>query len=292
MNRQLTRIAVAVSVLAALVVPATTAAASGPPLYNSTVSLGSVGNLPSVGGEAYSFAEFGNEVVLTSTHLGKVVVTMSSWGCQTGHWNTNDCGTTPGASFTEPITFNIYNGSGATYPKPGALIATRTATFAIPYRPSANFTHCSGSNAGRWWDKALKACLNGKALNVTFNFGVTLPTKDVVFGITYNTTHYGYAPIGESAPCFTSSGGCGYDSLNIGLTQDNGTGVGGNVTAGSDRYPGTVFQNASYNGDYCDNGAAGINVFRLDSPSVPSCWGVNTPSAAPYYIPAVMFKHS
>jgi hypothetical protein len=106
-----------------------------------------------------------------------------------------------------------------------------------------------------------------------------------VFGIAYNTSHYGYHPVGMFAPCYTSSGGCGYDSLNIALSQDPT-----NVTVGADTYPGKVWQNAAFPPDYCDAGAAGINVFRLDSPNVPSCWGVNPPyTDPPWYVPAVQF---
>lgn len=110
----------------------------------------------------------------------------------------------------------------------------------------------------------------------------------MVFGIAYNTTHYGYAPIGEGAPCFGTSGGCGYNSLNIALSQDDNSGFGGNVTTGSDRYPGTVYQNASFGGDYCDGGTAGTGTFRIDLPApTASCWAVNNDASAPYYIPAV-----
>jgi hypothetical protein len=45
---------------------------------------------------------------------------------------------------------------------------------------------------------------------------VSLPDT-VVYGIAYNTSHYGPNPIGEADACYTSSGGCPYDSLNIGL---------------------------------------------------------------------------
>jgi hypothetical protein len=293
MRKALIRGAIGLSTVAALIIPATVVVASGPPLYNSTLSLSSVGNLPSVGAEAYSFNEFGNEVNLTGVKLGKVTVMMSSWGCVTGHWNSGDCGTPSGSTFNEPITFNIYNPPALNSDVPGTLIATRTVTFKFPYRPSANYAHCSGGNAGLWWDKALATCFNGKAFDITFSFGIKLPTTDVVFGIAYNTTHYGYAPIGESAACYTSSGGCGYDSLNIALTQDNGTGHGGNVSAGSDRYPGKVYQNAVYGSDYCDGGTAGVNIFRLDSPTGPSCWGTVSPyTNAPFFIPAVKFAHS
>jgi hypothetical protein len=115
---------------------------------------------------------------------------------------------------------------------------------------------------------------------------VTLPDS-VVFGVGYSTSGYGPSPNGCSNPCNTSSGGCGYDSLNIALAQDPT-----NVTVGSDPNPGTVFQNSPYGSEYCDGGAAGIGTFRLDSPAVPSCWGVNSPyTAAPFYVPAVQFKH-
>jgi hypothetical protein len=46
---------------------------------------------------------------------------------------------------------------------------------------------------------------------------MTLHSTDVVFRIAYNTTHFGYAPIGESASCYGTSGGCGFDSLNVAL---------------------------------------------------------------------------
>jgi hypothetical protein len=272
-----------------LIVPATTAsAATQPQRYNSTVPVASVGNLPSVGAEAYSFNEFGNEVNLVGNNITTATVTLSSWGCQTGSWFAHNCGTIPGSTFTEPITFNIYAPPPLGSNVPGALIATRTSTFTIPYRPSANFAHCTGAQAGEWWDAALLSCFNGKAFNVAWAFNMTLHSTDAVFGITYNTTHYGYAPIGEGAACYTSSGGCPYDSLNIALTQDDGTGYGGTVTTGSDRYPGTVYQNALA-GDYCDGGTAGSGTFRIDSPApTASCWGVNSPyNAAPFYIPAV-----
>jgi hypothetical protein len=250
-------------------------------IYNSVVASPLPGNVPSVGAEAYSFNEFGNEVTFSGTNrqLTSVAVEMSSWGCMSGHWYSGDCSTPPGATFNEPITFNIY-APGTDGVHPGALIASATQTFAIPYRPSAS-PKCTG---GEWFDSSLKACFNGLATTIKFSFsGVTLP-DEIVYGIAYNTSHYGYQPFGESTACYTSSGGCGYDSLNIALTQDPA-----NVTVGSDPNPGTVWQSAAYASDYCDNGAAGTGIFRLDSPT-SACWGVNAPTSAPYYVPAVQFK--
>ena len=120
------------------------------------------------------------------------------------------------------------------------------------------------------------------AVNVTFTIPATTVPDRIVYGISYNTTHYGPNPIGESAPCFTGSGGCGYDSLNIGLSQDPI-----NVKVGYDTNPGKVWQDA-LPGDYCDGGTAGSG-FRLDSPT-STCWGVNAAYDAPFYTPAVSFS--
>jgi len=261
-------------------------------LYNSTVTLSRVGNPPSVGGEAYAFDELGNQVTLTrAAKAGTIVVTLSSWGCQSGTWTADTCVTAAGAKFTEPITLNIYEAPTATTPPtvvPGARILSVTKTFSIPYRPSANATKCTGSSAGEWYDNALGSCFNGLATNITFNLTslhLSLP-KNLVFGVAYNTSDYGYAPYGDSTACHSTSAGCPYDSLNIGLSQDPT-----NLSRGTDPNPGTIFQNSPLAGEYCDAGAGGTNAFRLDSPGDP-CWGVITSDEAPWYIPAVEFNAS
>jgi hypothetical protein len=45
--------------------------------------------------------------------------------------------------------------------------------------------------------------------------GQQLPSQ-VIWTVTYNTTHYGPSPLGEGEACYGESGGCGYDSLNVG----------------------------------------------------------------------------
>ncbi len=240
--------------------------ALGQVIYDSTVSP-LPGNLPSVGPEAYAFNELGDGVTFAGTarNLRAVTVTLSSWGCQSGHWYSGDCVTTPGATFNIDITFNIYNAGD---PLPGAQIATRTQTFAVPYRPSAD-PSCTG---GRWKEAASGICYNGLANNITFDFSslnVVLPNA-AVYGIVYNTTSYGPNPIGPSAPCFISSGGCPYDSLNIALAPV--------VTVGSKQFPATLYQNTIYPTNYCDSGLAGVGTFRLDSPS-SACWTGYIPAA-------------
>jgi hypothetical protein len=136
---------------------------------------------------------------------------MSSFACQTGGWNTSDCVTTPGATFSVPITFNVYTVAPGN--AVGSLIATKTQTFNIPYRPSADATNCTGGNAGKWYDGA--ACFNGKAGNITFTFaGEALPNS-AIFGITFDTSNYGYSPLVSS--------GNPTDSLNVATYP--GTGI-------------------------------------------------------------------
>src|SRR6185503_2306480 len=96
------------------------------------------GNLSSWGFEATGTSEFGDRVMFapaTPRNLSTVTVTMSSWGCQSGTWNGGNCVTTSGATFSHPITLNIYNvGPSNTV---GSLIGSVTQNFNIPYRPSA-----------------------------------------------------------------------------------------------------------------------------------------------------------
>ena len=267
MRKWLVAIAMVVILVA---VPTSGLAASGTVIYDSTVSP-LPGNLPSVGAEAYAFSEFGDEVSFAtdSRTLKQVTVTLSSWGCEAGHWFSADCETSPGATFSIPITFNIYQvGPNDTV---GAPIATQTQTFEVPYRPSTDSINCTG---GKWYDNASGQCYNGLATNISFDFSsldVQLPDT-VIYGISYNTSHYGPAPIGEATSCYSSSAGCPYDSLNVALSPQ--------VVVGSKPHPDTLFQNSSYGSEYCDGGTAGTGAFRLDSPT-SACWTG--------YVPAVQF---
>jgi hypothetical protein len=255
-------------------------------VYNSIPANGPPSNSPSVGAEAYAFNEFGNEITLAGAarHLNSVSVNLSSWACVAGHWTTGDCSTPSGATFSLPMTLNIYNASSDGGLNPGSLIATVAQTFNVPYRPSAS-PRCTD---GRWYSSGTKTCFNGLANTVTFSFsGVILPTT-VVYGISYNTSHFGPVPEGEATSCYGTHAGCAYDSLNIALSQDPT-----DVTAGSDTNVGTVWHNSPYAGEYCDGGLAGTNSFRLDSPDSASCWGVQPPyDTSPFYVPAVQFKAS
>ena len=221
------------------------------------------GNNPSVAFEATQAEEFGDRVLFAGTArtLTTVVQGLSSWGCQSGHWYDGLCTTTPGATFSHPIKLNIYNvGAGNSV---GSLIASATQTFAIPYRPSADNTNCTGANVGKWYHAASNTCFNGYATTITFNLiglGIVVPNQ-VIYGIEYNTTHYGNPPVGESAPCYTSSGGCGYDSLNVLTTSAP-------PTAGVNPAPSDAYYSSITGAQYCDGGLGGTGTFRLDA----GCW--------------------
>lgn len=240
--------------------------AFGQTIYDSTVSP-LPGNLPSSGAQADAWSELGDGVTFAGTarNLNAVTVTLSSWGCQSGAWYSNNCSTTPGATFNIDITFNLYNAGS---PTPGAPLATRTQTFAVPYRPSVDPT-CGG---GRWRQASTGICYNGLANNITFDFSsqnVVLPNS-AVYGLSYNTTSYGPNPIGTSAACSLTPEGCPYDSLNVALAPV--------VTVGSKQFPNTIYWNDFYPSNYCDNGLAGSGFFRLDSPTV-ACWAGFIPAA-------------
>jgi hypothetical protein len=247
-----------VAALAAAVI-AFPAAAAGPTVVYDNTPHPLPGNLVSWAFEATGASEFGDRVGLAAggpRRAATVTVVMSSWGCQAGYWYSGDCVTAPGATFTHPITLNVYSvGAGSA---PGALLGTVTQTFAIPYRPSADPVSCTG---GRWLDASSSTCFNGKAAAITFDLAslsLTLP-DEVIVGVAYNTTHFGYTPIGDAAPCSSGPGGCPYDSLNVAVADPAAT-----LSAGTNPAPDDAYQDTAYSS--CANGA--IHPFGLDA----GCW--------------------
>lgn len=178
--------------------------------------------------------EFGNKVNLASSApLDNVVVDLDSQACETGSGAT--CVTTPGATFNLPVTFTIYN-QGSSAGSVGSVIATKTDTFAIPYRPSASPTACNAasnsifagySNDGtQWFDSATGSCYYGITDAITFNFGdISLGSTSVIYGISYDATDPGPG-----------------QSLNVLETSETPS---GSVTHGSDTDPGNLFVAAS-----------------------------------------------
>jgi hypothetical protein len=225
------------------------------------------GNVASVGPEAYAYREVGDGLVFipgAGGVLDEISVIMSSWGCVTGHWYSNDCATPRGAKFNQSITLKVYSVidvGGPPVPTPGTVLATLTKTFNIPYRPSADPARCPATPS-KWFSERDDTCYNGIASPITFDLSslrVPVPAR-IIVGVSYNSSHYGYAPIGESPACYTSSAGCPYDSLNVATD--------GNPRIGSVVDPDGIFINYAFASSYCQPHPA--NVFQLDSG--PGCW--------------------
>ncbi len=237
--------------------PVVAGAAPAPAAVYDSIGATVPSNVSSVGFEATATKEFGDLVQLApgARQLTSVDLLLSSWGCQFGGWNAL-CTTTPGASFTHSLTLNIYRSTPGVGTGVGALVATKTQTFTIPYRPSSDLFHCTSGQ--QWWDGA--NCKSGLAVPVTFTFANEIVPTDLIWTVTYNTTHAGYSPIGESAPCYTSAGGCGYDSLNIGAQN-----ITPNPVSGTDLDADSVLWNTTYAANYTDGGTGGVGVNRFDT---------------------------
>jgi hypothetical protein len=197
-------------------------------LYDSIVLYpdGKTGdNLASEGFECCQVDEFGDALNLTqSDSATNVSVVMQSWGCQSGFWYSG-CVSATGSKFAEPITLTIYSVALDTSgkPHPGTVLVKKTKSFNIPYRPTAN-SHCVGYYSGAFIGKPDGYCDFGVSKTISFNVSrpiVPLP-QQVIVTLAYNTSDSGYSPYGQNTTCFTSAGGCGYDSLNVSANGNGG----------------------------------------------------------------------
>jgi len=246
----------AAGVVAAMLAPGAVAAPTTV-IYDSTPNP-LPGNVVSQGYECCGVQQFGDQVSFAGSarELSTVTVIMSSWACQSGHWDTGDCASATGATSPVPVTLNLYDvGPGNTV---GTFITGATQTFQIPYRPSASTT-CGD---GRWYDAAEAHCYNGYATPITFTFapGTTLPSS-VIYGISYTTSTNngpGSPPSSPTDPGCGTPAGCFVNSLNVGEGTDApsiGTRPGGDSN----------YLNSSQSVEYCDHGGTGT--FRYDAGS-------------------------
>ena len=228
-------------------------------------------SLPAEGFQAAGAAELGGAVHLAGSARSNpfVNVVLDSYGCESG--TGTSCQTTPGSAFSLPITLNIHdlNADGSV----GALLASYTNTFEIPYRPSAD-SSCTGGQAGYYLGSD-GACHASIADDITFDLGgqrVTLPEEAVV-SVALNTTGSGYQPQGTQFPCHATSEGCGYDQLNMGFVAS--TPSTGAQPQASTMYENTATRAANANGT--------LNVFGPDADDTEA-WGA---AGGGYYQPAI-----
>lgn len=208
-------------------------------------------NTVSIGYEATSTSQFGGLVGFSSSRRGRsnprITFTLSDWACQTGSGAT--CVTEKRKSYTWPVTVNVYEvGAGNSV---GSLIASKTETLTIPYRPSASL-QCTGEDAGAWYEKKTKECFSGILSKYTYEFaGVTLPSGEAIIGVAYNTQTHGAEPTGVSGP---------ENSLNVGLSETA-------PSTGADPLPEDVFVSSTWSEMYCE-GATDIGSFGDSG----ACW--------------------
>jgi uncharacterized repeat protein (TIGR01451 family) len=208
-------------------------------------------NVPSEAFQASHVAEWGDEITFAGSNrnITQVTLVISDWSTAANY------PTYPGASgptWNYPITLNLYNvdNSGSNPPQPGTLIATRTATFAIPWRPASDPT-CADPTR---WRASDGNCYGGLAFKVTFDFTGTVVPNQLIYGVAINTSTFGAAPVGVVGP---------YDGLNFGFAQVP-------PSIGSNPFPDSAFLNAADGGGYNDGGSGGSGTFRRDPSTTPT----------------------
>jgi hypothetical protein len=217
-------------------------------------------NVVSLGYQATQTSEFGDLIQFAGSGrvLTHVTLAMSDWALASD-WPSFPGSTGP--AWSHPLTLNLYtvDNSGAN-PAPGTLIATRTQTFAIPWRPPADPT-CPG---GTGWRASDGNCYSGLAFTVTFDFTGTVVPSQIIYGLAFNTQTWGYAPIGAPGP---------YVSLNFGLSDQP-------PSVGSNPFPDTAYWNTQTAANYADGGAGGVGTFRRDTGWTPYSGAISFESQA------------
>ncbi|GIG54210.1 S-layer homology domain-containing protein [Demequina activiva] len=202
---------------------------------------------PSIGFNARSTLAVGDIVELAGANrmLDQIEVSLNSWACESG--TGAECVSTPGSSYTHPVTATVYavDGEGAAA-APSAVLAELTQDVDVPFRPSANAEEC-GEGASTWHDAALDTCQNGFSFPVTFDFSATatpLPDEVVVAFSTYTSKNSDLA----KGP---------YDSLNIDLGDTS-------ASVGTDSDIDSIVIDAYAPVGYNDDGEAGLGALRQD----------------------------
>jgi hypothetical protein len=215
------------------------------------------GNVGSTGYEAGRVSELGDHITLAGTERDAadlpVTVVMSVWACGNGGFR-ETCATTPGQTFDQPITLNLYNvDNSGPNPALGSLVLSRTQTFTLAFRPSPSPANCPSADFYPWYSAADGRCFSGLAQEITFDlstFDDVLPDS-LIWGIAFNGQISGYDPVGTQGP---------WNFLNLGTTS-----LAGQPAYGTDVEQDAVFLNSHYDWWYADGGAGGIDTFRRDT---------------------------
>lgn len=147
---------------------------------------------------AFNVDEVGDHIRFAegSRDLGKVTVGMSSFA-QYSDWKDSY----PGNGYEHPITLNLYKvDKSGENPAVGDLIASKTKTATVPWRPKSNQSPKCQEAGGGWGS----LCWGGRNFAVTFDMsgveGTDNLPDEIIYGIAYNTESSGNSPIGEPGP--------------------------------------------------------------------------------------------
>jgi hypothetical protein len=234
---------------------------------------GRLAGLPAVAFESYSTAEFGGEVNFAGAARKNPTVTfvLASYACQ--HGRAASCRTSPGASYSWPLTLEVYrSGAGASI---GSLVTRVTRKFKIPYRPSAR----PGCPDERWTQGFGAECSFATIDKVSFSLPRTTLPSSAVIGLAFDTRDYGANPTKADGPydllgpvvdanyvCTLHkprSGACqagGYRNLHA-----------SGPSVGSNPLPAQVFINTTYEALVCGGAAGSFG-------STGSCWSHEQPA--------------
>jgi len=147
------------------------------------------------GFECCGTSAFGGEVSFAGSDRGSPTITtgLLSFACEQGSDQT--CMTKKGATFTWPITLEIYEaGAGESV---GPLITRLTREFKIPYRPSesSKCPEVEGYTKGYGPE-----CVVAIAKTLSYQLkGFKLPNTAII-ALAFNTETYGSKPTGEGGP--------------------------------------------------------------------------------------------
>ena len=145
-------------------------------------------NVPSLGYQATQTSEFGDLIQFAGTRrLQRVTLVMSDWALA------SDYPSFPGSAgptWNHPLTLNLYNvDNSGPNPAPGTLIATRTQTFAIPWRPPADPTCPEEERRGGPATETATAGLRSRSRSISP--GHACPNQ-IIYGVAFNTQTWGY----------------------------------------------------------------------------------------------------
>lgn len=131
-----------------------------------------------------------------SRDLGKVTVGMSS---RTPYSDWSD--SYPRNGYEHPFTLNLYEvDKSGDDPAVGELIASKTKTATVPWRPKGNQSPKCKEAGGGWGS----LCWGGRSFTVTFDMsrveGTDNLPDEIIYGIAFNTETSGNSPIGEPGP--------------------------------------------------------------------------------------------